>query len=362
MLSRAFGCEAATMSDDEFEWTSTPPERLDVINVNMELPPEKSKDTYMKHYRGFVDWCIGKRIERSEYWKDAAIFAWTVEQLRTLAPTTVRSRLAMIKAVILARDEEHVQVEKTEKLLDQKDRKYVKKKSAVFSKANIDEFYEKAPDQTYLAVKVAASLSIMGALRKCELHDLTLDDIQPHDNGYQIHVKAHKSDEARDFFMDKHDARFLAAYLKARPQGAPVQLMLTQQKNGNIMRGVIGINTLAKFPAKIAQYLQLTDPKSYTGHAFRRTSATFAAEAGIDMVNLKRLGGWKSDTVAQGYIAESDTGRKKRAAAVRAVGPDDAACPVPTKKTATDGVFNAPAFIFSGTVQFTNCTFTAGNQ
>lgn len=305
------------MAADEYEWAATPPDRTDVIQVNMELLPEKSRDTYMKQYHGYIDWCIGKRILRLDYWKEGAIFAWAVEQLRTLAPTTVRSRLAMIKAVIAARDEENVEVEKTEKLLDQKDRKYVKKKSSVFSRQNYDDFLEKALDQQYLAVKVAASLSVMGALRKCELHDLTTDDIKLDDQGYMIHVKAHKSDEERDFFMDRDDARFLARYLDARPQGAPKALMLTQQKNGNIMRSAIGINTLAKFPFKIAIYLQLPDPKSFTGHAFRRTSATFAAEAGIDMMNLKRLGGWKFDTVAQGYIAESDAGRKKRASAVR---------------------------------------------
>lgn len=125
---------------------------------------------------------------------------------------------------------------------------------------------------------------------------------------------------------------------------------------------LIGINTLSKFPFKIATYLGLDEPKNFTGHAFRRTAATFAAEAGIDMMNLKRLGGWKSDTVAQGYIAESDAGRKKRASALRTSSPDDEPCTVPNKKNITDGVFNAPTFVFSGNVQFTNCAFAAGNQ
>jgi len=37
------------------------------------------------------------------------------------------------------------------------------------------------------------------------------------------------------------------------------------------------------------------------------------ADTGIDLVNLKRFGGWKSDTVAQGYIGDSKNNKKKLA-------------------------------------------------
>ncbi|XP_039279815.1 uncharacterized protein LOC120350456 [Nilaparvata lugens] len=41
------------------------------------------------------------------------------------------------------------------------------------------------------------------------------------------------------------------------------------------------------------------------GHALRRTSATLLINAGGTMTQLKRHGGWKSSTVAEGYIEES---------------------------------------------------------
>lgn len=43
----------------------------------------------------------------------------------------------------------------------------------------------------------------------------------------------------------------------------------------------------------------------YTGHAFRRTSATIMANTGMSVDELKRQIGWKSSTVANGYIEES---------------------------------------------------------
>jgi hypothetical protein len=42
-----------------------------------------------------------------------------------------------------------------------------------------------------------------------------------------------------------------------------------------------------------------------TGHCYRRTSATLLANAGADVLTLKRHGSWKSSTVAENYVAES---------------------------------------------------------
>lgn len=41
------------------------------------------------------------------------------------------------------------------------------------------------------------------------------------------------------------------------------------------------------------------------GHSFRRTSATLLADAGADLFTLKRHGGWKSNSVAEGYVDNS---------------------------------------------------------
>ena len=74
-------------------------------------------------------------------------------------------------------------------------------------------------------------------------------------------------------------------------------------KNGPTDRN-IGVYSIGKFPKKIAEYLQL-DPTDYTGHCYRRSSATIGADSGLGLVGLKRLGRWKSDSVAFGYVEES---------------------------------------------------------
>ena len=70
------------------------------------------------------------------------------------------------------------------------------------------------------------------------------------------------------------------------------------------MQRPIGKNTLGLYPKKCAAILE-KNIDSFTGHAFRRTSATIVADFGASMLALKRHGRWKSDRVAEGYVAES---------------------------------------------------------
>lgn len=49
----------------------------------------------------------------------------------------------------------------------------------------------------------------------------------------------------------------------------------------------------------------------YTGHCYRRTSASLLADSGADILTLKRHGGWKSSTVAEGYVEDSITNKIK---------------------------------------------------
>ena len=51
-------------------------------------------------------------------------------------------------------------------------------------------------------------------------------------------------------------------------------------------------------------------PEEYTGHCFRRTGTTLLSNSGAPMI-IKQLGGWKSDTVAQLYVADSLENKNK---------------------------------------------------
>lgn len=50
---------------------------------------------------------------------------------------------------------------------------------------------------------------------------------------------------------------------------------------------------------------------SLIGRSFRRSSTTTLANAGADLLQIKRFGGWKSNTVAERYIDDSVYQKKK---------------------------------------------------
>lgn len=73
----------------------------------------------------------------------------------------------------------------------------------------------------------------------------------------------------------------------------------------------IGRNKFLSTPKLIADFLGLPDPEKYTGHSFRRTSATLLANSGADIITLKQHGGWRSTNVVEGYVENSISRKRK---------------------------------------------------
>ena len=78
-----------------------------------------------------------------------------------------------------------------------------------------------------------------------------------------------------------------------------------QYHQGKCTRQPIGRHNVGETPQIIASYLGLPNANRYTGHCFRRTAATLLSESGASMQQIKQLGRWRSDMIAQGYIEDS---------------------------------------------------------
>lgn len=85
-----------------------------------------------------------------------------------------------------------------------------------------------------------------------------------------------------------------------RPSNCDHRRVFVNYQAGKCTKQPVGVDTFGKIPSKIATYLQPPNLATYTSHCFRRTSATLLMDAGGDITNLKRHGGWKSTTVAEG--------------------------------------------------------------
>jgi integrase len=99
-------------------------------------------------------------------------------------------------------------------------------------------------------------------------------------------------------------------YMDLRPSQTKHDRFFLTYRGGKCTQQPVGANTIGGIPKKIATALGLSEPANYTGHCFRRSSASLLADAGADMHTLKRHGGWKSDNVAEGYVETSVQNKK----------------------------------------------------
>lgn len=154
-------------------------------------------------------------------------------------------------------------------------------------------------------------LGISGACRREELHDLKIDDITDKGSLFLINIPKSKNYTSRSFTVMGEFYQILLKYLSLRPENADSRNFFLKYQNGRCTKQVIGINTFGNMPKEIAKYLDLPNSNEYTGHTFRRSSATLLADSGANLTTVKRHGGWKSSSVAEGYIDESINNKKE---------------------------------------------------
>lgn len=129
--------------------------------------------------------------------------------------------------------------------------------------------------------------------------------METHGNMLLVKIPNTKNNIPRSFTVDGPFAEIIRKYQRQRsPKGKNNKFFQNYQK-GKCTAQAIGINKFGNMPKEIARFLNLPDADLYTGHTFRRTSATLLADSGADITTLKRHGGWRSSNVAEGYIENS---------------------------------------------------------
>ncbi|XP_031342149.1 uncharacterized protein LOC116170098 [Photinus pyralis] len=296
------------MSDSDN--SDTPNEILEAASVaTLSLLPAKSQQLYMKQYENFVEWCKMKKIK---HWTENVFLAFFSEKAKSCKASTLWSLYSMVKATTIVKND--IDISKFPKVvafLKQQSRGYLAKKSAIFTRDDINKFLLEAPDMTYLMWKVCMIIGITGACRRDELRKMSICDIEDKGNMLVITIPQTKTGKKRIFTITDeiletvHVLELFRKYLVLRPSHTPHNTFFINYRNGKCSTQVVGVHTFGKIPSLIAQYLKIPNFTNYTGHSFRRSSASLLVEAGGDILMLKRHGGWVSSTVAEGYIEDS---------------------------------------------------------
>lgn len=147
-------------------------------------------------------------------------------------------------------------------------------------------------------------MGIMGACRANEMHNMNIEDIQDLGSTMLVTIPNTKTKIVRQFTITGQFYYICKKYINLRPADTSTSFFLNFQ-NGKCTVQKIGINKFAAMGKQIATFLNLPQPEMYTSHTFRRSS--LLVDTGADIMALKRHGGWKSASVAEGYVDDSVT-------------------------------------------------------
>src|SRR5699024_8944062 len=97
-----------------------------------------------------------------------------------------------------------------------------------------------------------------------------------------------------------------------RPAHVKTTSLFLNYQNGKYTVQKVGMNKTAGMGKQTAMFLKPKDPELYTGHSFRRSSATICVSGGGDITAVKQLGRWKSTAIAEGYIDDNLSNKLER--------------------------------------------------
>ncbi|KAG4070681.1 hypothetical protein HA402_013601 [Bradysia odoriphaga] len=152
---------------------------------------------------------------------------------------------------------------------------------------------------------------IWGCWRGIELTNFTTENVKDDGTEIEVFLPTTKNKEKKYYVICGEFAQIIRSYMKLRSPNTTSNRFFVQFRNGKCVNQVMGKHSIAKIPKNVATYLKLDEPAKYTGHSYRRTGTTIAADAGASLEDLKRLGPWKSSKVCEGYIQESRGYKRK---------------------------------------------------
>ena len=111
----------------------------------------------------------------------------------------------------------------------------------------------------------------MGCLRICEMHTLKTNQIERHGNELmlvKITSEVSKNKTSKSFTIQGDYLKIVEKYVALCPKDAQTDHFFLNYQKGKYTKQNIGINKIGDIGKKIAKYLNLPDPKKYTGKQF----------------------------------------------------------------------------------------------
>ncbi|KAJ8968474.1 hypothetical protein NQ317_009229 [Molorchus minor] len=264
------------------------------------LLPTKSRSLYDIAYNRLKKWCAEKNVQ---VYSENVLLAYFSENAKNYKSSTLWAQYSMVKSCLIIYD--NIDISKFPKLIAFFKRTGDGYQAKILTKSEIDRFLSSADDKEFLMIKVR--LLLLLACRTDELVNLTVDDIENVGSSLIVKIPNTKRKIPRIFVVTDvgNMLELFRKYLSLRPPHVKHKRLFCTTKQEKCSSQPVGKNTMGKIPSVVASYLKLPDVACYTGHCLRRSSATLLADVGVDITTIQRHAGWKSTTVAEGYVENS---------------------------------------------------------
>jgi integrase len=292
-------------------------------DILLNLQSESTKRSYARFVKDYEDY------RQTNSHSEAILLNFLVEQSKSKAATTLWTMFSLIKKYLLLECDFDLGCSaRITDFLKTLSKLHKKKKAPAFSRDDIFLYLRTAPsDGTHLVNKCILVTGFYAGLRSSELVALTWEDIVFSEGGILVNIRYSKTDRAgvgSVKLLPKLDEEAICPIYYFSKYKEVVQeatgRLFKKFFNGKFINVPIGKNKIAGVPSDIATFLNLENPKSYTGHSLRVTSATVLADEGANSLALKRHGRWTSESVAEEYVRNSKHIRKETAAMLSGAG------------------------------------------
>ena len=286
---------------------------------------KSSKAVYERYQNMWKAHCKKYKIAKKEETNDVHLLGFFNQMRKIYKPSTMWVIYSCINRYLRFNFDKNLNhVYKIQTLLKNYSSRYVAKKSKVFIPDQMHTILmtcmEEDNDTGLTLMGVGSTLMYFGLLRSCDVLNITVDDVtKTSDNKYEVkfeHMRKRMNPGFKytlpaiytplfDRYIDE-----LQESSTFGPDGSSRFLKNMNKRAGTRVQNT-GINTVRGWVKASCTMLGIENT-GYTGHVYRRSAATNLADAGVSFINLKRHGQWKSDTVVEGYIANSKPLRKEK--------------------------------------------------
>ncbi|KAJ8960468.1 hypothetical protein NQ318_013752 [Aromia moschata] len=248
-------------SDNESE-NNTPPDILDRAAA--------VRKKYETAYEKFITW---RKNSKAKSFSENILLGYFEDISKTFKASTLWSQYSMLRTTINIKH--NVDISTYPKL-----RSFLKRMSDT---EELQQFLNEAPDEMYLLTKVAVAIGVTGACRREELWKLKTDDLKDLNSALLVKIQNTKTKKPRTFTVTGEFYNIYKKYAALRPLDMSENRFFINYRKGECTRQIVGINKFGGMAKQIATFLKLPNPHLYTGHCFRRSSATILVNAGGDL-------------------------------------------------------------------------------